>query len=149
GFSPRYVVNQLSRALARAEGCLTGGALLDMLAEGLTQRAGLGEDERASVDELLATARAEYDEMVRRAVRRATIAGFEDAAGAFAREVQGELRSWSVGVRSDGAFPTVRRLEDALGVPAYLRDDVRRELLAKLDAGAADARLEEASERLL
>src|SRR5581483_2023467 len=91
GFSPRYVINQLSRTLARAEGCVSGSTLLDMLAEGLGQRAGLGEEERESANELLETARSEHDEMVRRAVRRAMVPGFEKAAGVVARDTLREL----------------------------------------------------------
>jgi serine protein kinase len=158
GFSPRYMINQLSRALARADGCLSGAALLDMLAEGLGQRAGLGEEERESVNELLATARSEYDEMVRRALRRAMISGFDKAAGVVARDALRELKAWSSGTRVDGGFEKLRRLEDALGVPPYLRDDLRRELLVELESAPTDVgdalyrvdpRLEEATERVL
>jgi serine protein kinase len=158
GFSPRYVINQLSRTLARADGCVSGAMLLDMLAEGLGQRAGLAEEERESANELLATARSEYDEMVRRAVRRAMIPGFAKAAGVIARDALRELKAWSSGARVDGGLEKLRRLEDALGVPPYIRDDLRRELLGRLETAPAetgdalyrvDARLEEATERLL
>ena len=46
GYSPRYVMNQLSRALSREEGCLSGRAVLESLWKGLDQRAGFGDADR-------------------------------------------------------------------------------------------------------
>jgi hypothetical protein len=139
----------------RGEGCLGGSTLLDALSEGLGRRACVGEAEQESLNEALAIARAQYDEMVRHAIRRGMISDFETAAGVIAREALRELKSWSGGERKSD-FPKLRKLE-SLGVPRYLRDEVRRELLAMLEVAGAtedglhrvDARLEEAVERVL
>ena len=95
GFSPRYVMNQLSRELSRREGCLSGGAIPEALWEGLTQRAGFGNEDRADAAEVFAAANAEYDELVKRAIRRALVPGFLRQAQTRARNARRDLESWS------------------------------------------------------
>ncbi len=151
GFSPRYVMNQLSRALASQEGCLTGGVVLDVLWEGLTQRAGFGEAERASATEIFEVAAAEYDEMVKRALRRAMVPNFERQARTRAANTLKDLQAWSS--KGGRSMDTLRSLERAMDVPYFKRDDMRVELLEQLRAGEpdelhrADPRVEEAIER--
>ena len=154
GFSPRYVMNQLSRALSSTEGCLTGGAALEFLWEGLTQRAGFGDADRDAAAEVFAVASAEYDEMVRRAIRRALVPGFRRQAQTRARAALRELDRWNR--TGEGDLETFRPLEQALDVPYFRRDEVRRELLGVLkgagdseDLYRADPRIEEAIERVL
>jgi serine protein kinase len=153
GFSPRYVMNQLSRELSRREGCVSGGAVLEALWEGLAQRAGFGDADRDSAAEVFAAASAEYDELVKRAIRRALVPGFLRQAQTRARNVLRDLQSWS---KSGGSLDAFRPLERALDVPYFRRDDVRRELLLQLRAAGdsdqlyrADPRIEEAIERTL
>ena len=153
GFSPRYVINQLSRALGRSRGCLSGMAILETLWDGLTQRAGFSEEDRESASDLFALARKEYDEMVKRTLARAAAPGFEEAASALAREALRELRAWSAGA-GDGRLERLPELERALGVPQYLQHEFRGDVLAALAAGdvplhRADPRLEEAIEKVL
>ncbi len=151
GFSPRYVMNQLSRALARAEGCLTGSAVLDALWEGLTQRAGFADADREAATEVFAIASQEYDETVKRAIRRAFVPNFERQARTRARDTLRDLESWDKG--GSRGLDALRPLERALDVPYFKRDDVRKDLLAQLrsagegDLYAADPRVEEAIER--
>jgi serine protein kinase len=152
GFSPRYVMNQLSRALSGAEGCLTGGAVLETLWQGLEQRAGFGEADRQAAAQVFAVATAEYDEMVKRAIRRALVAGFPRQAQTRARNSLKELQRWDK--TGEDRFDTFRPLERALDVPYFRRDEVRRELLAQLAAESeseelyrVDPRIEEAIER--
>jgi hypothetical protein len=153
GFSPRYVMNQLSGELSSGRGCLTGGAILEALWEGLTQRAGFGEGDREAATEVFAAASAEYDELVKRAVRRALVPGFLRQAQTRARNALKDLESWSKS--GGGSLDAFRTLERSLDVPYFKRDDVRRELLLQLRAGdseqlyTADPRVEEAIERAL
>ena len=154
GFSPRYVMNQISRAATRSPDCLSGTTVLDLLWDGLAQRAGFGEEERQAAADLFESARSEYDAAVRRTVRRALVRGFESAAASFAREVLRELEAPEPR-RGDGAGK-LRQVEEALGVAPYLRQEFRGGLLARLrEAGGgaplhrADPRLEEAVERAL
>ena len=154
GFSPRYVMNQLSRALAGTKGCVSGSTVLEELWEGLEQRAGFGDEDLASATEVFAAAKAEYDELVRRAIRRALVPGFRRQAQSKAKSVLRELESWDK--TGSGNLDALRPLERALDVPLFGRDDVRRELLTALrsapDSEAlheADPRIEEAIERAL
>jgi len=153
GFSPRYVMNQLSRALANASGCLTGGGVLDVLWEGLTQRAGFGEAERASATEIFQVASAEYDDMVKRAIRRAMVPNFERQARTRAASALKDLEAWSS--KGGRSLEALRPLEQAMDVPYFKRDDMRTEFLGLLRAGdpdelhRADPRVEEALERSL
>jgi serine protein kinase len=153
GFSPRYVMNQLSRALSTREGCLSGAAVLDTLWEGLTQRAGFGEADREAATEVFAVASAEYDEMVKRAIRRALVPNYERQAKARARDALRDLEAWSG--KGGRSLDALRPLERALDVPYFRRDDLRGELLAQLRAAdgeelhRADPRVEEGIERSL
>jgi serine protein kinase len=153
GFSPRYVMNQLSRALASTSGCLTGGAVLDVLREGLTQRAGFGDADRAAATEIFEVASAEYDEMVKRAIRRAMVPNFERQARTRAAGALKDLESWSS--KGGRSLDALRPLEWAMDVPYFRRDDMRAEFLELLRAGdsdelhRADPRVEEALERSL
>lgn len=157
GASPRFVVNHLSTLLGRSPGCLGGLVLLETLWEGLTQRAGFREQDRESWSDLFAAARAEYDEMVIRAVRRAMVPGFDQAAAAVARDVLGELERWSRGA-DEADLRTLRQVERALGVTAHRRVALRQSVMAALRAARAwgqdalhlaDPRLEEALDRHL
>jgi serine protein kinase len=153
GFSPRYVMNQLSRALANTSGCLTGGVILDVLWEGLTQRAGFGEADRAAATEIFEVAQAEYDDMVKRAIRRALVPNFERQARTHAANALKDLQSWSS--KGGRSLDALGRLERSMDVPYFRRDDMRTELLEVLRAGdpeelqRADPRVEEALERSL
>jgi serine protein kinase len=149
GFSPRYVLNQLSRALARTEGCLGGLAVLEMLWEGLSQRAGFTEEDRESATGLFRTARMEYDELVKTAVRQALAPDFAREADAFAKDALGELRG------SPGA--QIRKVEDALGVGPAARDEFRHGVRSRLELaqerkeplGSADPSVAEALDKSL
>jgi serine protein kinase len=153
GFSPRYVMNQLSRELSSRKGCVSGGAVLEALWEGLNQRAGFGDADRSSAAEVFATASAEYDELVKRAIRRALVPGFLRQAQTRARSVLRDLDRWSKA--GGGNLDAFRPLERALDVPYFRRDDVRRQLLQQLRSAdgdelfRADPRIEEAIERTL
>src|SRR5207248_7388468 len=125
GFSPRYVLNQLSRALARREGCLGGLAVLEMLWEGLSQRAGFTEEARESATGLFRTARMEYDELVKTAVRQGLMPDFGGEAETYAKDLLGDLQRKEGGER-------LRKLEETLGVGPATRDEFRRGVLARL-----------------
>ena len=155
GFSPRYVMNQISRALSRKDACLTGPVTLDILWEGLGQRAGFDDEQRQAAGDLIATARREYDDLVRRTIRRVLVPDYRRTAPTLARDVLRELEGWSAGSAQE--LPKLRDVENALGVGPYMRQEFRESLLARLretgrgDPGLhrADGRLEEGIDRLL
>jgi serine protein kinase len=153
GFSPRYVMSQLSRALSTSEGCLSGAAVLDTLWEGLTQRAGFEDADREAATEVFAVASTEYDEMVKRAIRRALVPNYERQARTRARDALRDLEAWSG--KGGSSLDALRPLERALDVPYFRRDELREELLTQLRAGdreelhRSDPRVEEGIERAL
>lgn len=147
-------MNQLSHTLSSSAGCISGSAVLEELREGLSQRAGFGDEDRAAATEVFAAAKAEYDDLVKRTIRRALVPGFHRQAQSRARAVVRELESWDK--TGGGSLEAFRPLERALDVPLFRRDDMRRELLAQLRAAPdgdrlyqADPRIEEAIERTL
>jgi serine protein kinase len=135
GFSPRYVVNQLARAATRAEGCLSGIVVLEMLWEGLSQRAGSSEEERQLASDMLNAARSEYDEMVKRTIRRAMVSGYDKAAATLANAVLKELKAWRA--NPDADVKRLSEVENALQLADGARADFRAEALDALSAGAA------------
>lgn len=154
GISPRYVLNQLSNVLSRGEACVSGDALLGALWEGLTQRASFREEERDRWTTLFSIAREEYEDMVKRTIRRAMVPGYWDTAEARAQDALRNLRRWKKGA-DEWDLAAMRRIERALGVPHHRRGDFRDGLLAALEEAEereedlilADPRLEEALER--
>lgn len=156
GVSPRFVINQLSNEAGRTEGCLSGARLLDTMWRGLRQRAAFREDEREEWEELFAIAREEYDELVRRTIRRALVAGFRESADAQARDVLGDLRRWADGHEDEFRLTALRSVERTLGLPQYRIQPFRESLLLALEdaedrgeehLSTVDPRLEEALER--
>ncbi len=157
GVSPRFVINQLSNEASRAERCLSGASLLETMWEGLSQRALFRETDREQWAELFTIAREEYDDLVRRTVRRALVPRFRDTARTLARGVLRDLRRWAKGA-DDTELGSLRRIERALGVPQFRRRGFRETLHRALedaddrgdeDLFTADARLEEGVEREL
>lgn len=131
GVSPRYAINQISRALSQGAECLDPMDLLRLLWNGLTQKAGFREEEREGWLELFRTARSEYDELVRRTIRRAMVPDFRDRAESSARTCREELAAWADDRREDG-LSMVARLEKALGVNSRQRETFRTELYRTL-----------------
>ena len=81
GMSPRYVVNRLADVLAQETTCLRPLDVLNSLAEGLEEWAGLRPGERKRLPSLLKEALNYYRELAVRQVRRATVEDLHVQAG--------------------------------------------------------------------
>jgi serine protein kinase len=128
GLSPRYVINRLSQAAGATKGCLDGLGVMQALWDGLPQRAGFDEDERARWSELLAATEAEYREMVRVEMQKASVLDYKTSAQNMAKAIKAEVAEW---VKSpDEATPALRRIERLLDVPQYRRQAFRTGLNA-------------------
>jgi len=126
GLSPRYVINRLSQAAGATKGCLDGLGVMQALWDGLPQRAGFDEDERARWSELLAATEAEYQEMVKIEVQKASVLDYKTSALNMAKAIRTEVAEW---VKSpDEATPALRRIERLLDVPQYSREAFRTAL---------------------
>lgn len=128
GLSPRYVINRLSQIAGATKGCLDGLAVMQALWDGLPQRAGFDEDERERWGELLAATEAEYQEMVRLELRKASVVDFKTAAQNMAKAIRTEVEQWQKS--PDEATPALRRVERLLDVPQYRRQGFRDGLTA-------------------
>lgn len=152
GISPRFVLNQLDRLVARADGgCVGGRAVLSALWEALGQQSSQTA-ERDKWTELLIAAREEHDDLVRQVLRRAAVPAYSAKAATLAVDAHGDLHRWRESHTAE--VPALRRLERALGVPEYRREAFRESLLGPLAATEytpqeADPRLEEAIDRVL
>jgi len=129
GLSPRYVINRLSQAASNGKGCLDGLAVLDSLWVGLPQRAGFDEAERERWSALLMATQAEYDEMAKREVQKASVIDFKEGAETLARAIREDAAAWKAG-SGDGSHPALRRIERLADIPQYRRDDFRSSLVA-------------------
>ena len=123
GLSPRYVINRLSQAAGATKGCLDGLGVMQALWDGLPQRAGFDEDERARWSELLAATEAEYQEMVKIEVQKASVLDYKTSALNMAKAIRTEVADWAKS--SDEATPALRRIERLLDVPQYSREAFR------------------------
>ena len=128
GLSPRYVINRLSQVAGTTKGCLDGLAVMQALWDGLPQRAGFDEDERERWGELLAATEAEYQEMVKTELRKASVLGYKTSAANMARAIKSELTEWSNS--PDEVTPALRRIERLIDVPQYRREAFRAGLLS-------------------
>jgi serine protein kinase len=81
GISPRFVINVLSTALTRdGVTCLNPIDALRALRDGLEQHPSLSREQREALLNLIATARAEYDELAKGEVQRAFVYSFSESA---------------------------------------------------------------------
>jgi serine protein kinase len=131
GLSPRYVINRLSQAAGATKGCLDGLAVMQTLWDGLPQRAGFDEDERARWSDLLAATEVEYQEMVKIELQKASVLDYKTSATNMAKAIRTEVAEWDKS--PDEATPALRRIERLLDVPQYRREAFRTALHASFE----------------
>lgn len=131
GVSPRYVINRLSQVAGATRGCLDGITVMQALWDGLPQRAGFSEAERARWGDLLSATEAEYQDMVKLELQKASVLDYDTSATNMARAIAAEVENWSK--RPDEATPALRRVERLLDIPQYRRDAFRQGLAAAFD----------------
>lgn len=128
GLSPRYVINRLSQVAGTTRGCLDGITVMQALWDGLPQRAGFDETERQRWGDLLAATEAEYQDMVKLELQKASVLDFKTAATNMAKAIAAEIEQWSR--NSEETTPALRRVERLLDVPQYRRESFRQSLAA-------------------
>ena len=131
GLSPRYVINRLSQAAGATKGCLDGPEVMQALWDGLPQRAGFDENERARWGELLAATEAEYQEMVKLELQKASVLDYKTSALNMAKAIKEEVGQWMT--NEEVATPALRRIERLLDIPQYRRETFRRGLHAAFE----------------
>lgn len=171
GVSPRFVINQIARAVSQPEvKCLDPLDLLQTLWEGLEQSTTLAREEQRRLYTLFLETRREYDEMATREVQKAFVDHFDQAAAALAREYIDSVTAYTNrrngrnghnGGTEPGAEPNdklMHSLERAIHIQdsesAEFRQEIYTRATALKQAGQPisyrlDARLEEALVRRL
>jgi serine protein kinase len=80
GLSPRYIINRLADSMGQEQECLRPLDALEALVEGLEERAGLSNEERERLPNLLPEVIKGYKNMALRQVQQAAFEGFADLA---------------------------------------------------------------------
>ena len=134
GLSPRYIINRLADVLTRERGCLTPAKALKSLAEGLVERAGIGDEERERTFVRVQDAVKEYKDLAIREVQRAAVKDFKGRANqlfrSFMRDVEVHFRGRKLGSASTTPpdEKLLRRVEGALNLRDADRPRFRQEV---------------------
>jgi serine protein kinase len=168
GISPRYVINQLSRALIR-EGvsCINPISALRVLRDGLDQHTSINKSDRERYLNLIDEARREYDEMAKLEVQRAFVYSFEESARTILNNYLDNVEAFCNRqkvrdpITDDEVDPDeklMRSIEEQIGVTDNAKKTFREEILIRMAAMARKGqkfeyhshdRLREAIERKL
>jgi len=146
GISPRYVINQLSRALIR-EGvtCINPISALRVLRDGLDQHTSINKADRERYLNLIDEARREYDDMGKLEVQRAFVYSFEESARTllnnFLDNVEAFCNRQKVRdpITDDEVDPDeklMRSIEEQIGITENAKKTFREEILIRMAAMA-------------
>ncbi|MFN3652745.1 MAG: PrkA family serine protein kinase [Armatimonadota bacterium] len=146
GISPRYVINQLSRALIR-EGvtCINPIAALRVLRDGLDQHTSITKADRERYLNLIDEARREYDDMAKLEVQRAFVYSFEESARTllnnFLDNVEAfcnrqKVRDPFTDEEVDPDEKLMRSIEEQIGITENAKKTFREEILIRMAAMA-------------
>ena len=144
GISPRYVINRLSSAIARAGcTCLTPLETLRALKEGLEQHTGLDRQTREHYLNLIYETRREYDEIAKTEVHKAFVYSFEESARTlFDNYLDNALAYWNhtrlrdpiTGEEVEPDEKLMRSIEEQIGVSENSKRAFREEILIRISA---------------
>jgi serine protein kinase len=172
GISPRFVINQISRAVSRANvECLDPIDLLQTLWDGVEQSTTLSHEERKRLYDLFLDTRREYDEMAKLELQKAFVENFDQTATRMVQEYLEQVNAYLMNQNMqgngdknrDGGSQEVRErfmrsLERTIDIQDYDKKEYRRKVQARseplIQAGIPvdykiDSRLEEAIIRRL
>jgi len=146
GISPRYVINALSRALARdGVACVNPIDGLRSLRDGLDQHPGLSRERRDELLNLIAETRREYDESAKKEVQKAFVYSFEDSARTLLNNYLDNVEAFCNKsklrdpITEDEVEPDeqlMRAIEEQIGVSETAKKGFREEILIRLSAFA-------------
>jgi serine protein kinase len=144
GISPRYVINALSRALARdAVACVNPIDGLRALRDGLEQHPGLDRERREQLVNMIAETRREYDELAKKEVQKAFVYSFEESAKTLLNNYLDNVEAFCNKTKlrdpitEDDVEPDerlMRAIEEQIGVSENAKKAFREEILIRLSA---------------
>jgi serine protein kinase len=168
GISPRYVINQLSRALIRqGVTCINPIDALRALRDGLDQHTSITKADRERYLNLIDEARREYDDMAKLEVQRAFVYSFEESARTLLNNYldnveafcnRQKVRDPMTDEEVDPDEKLMRSIEEQIGITENAKKTFREEILIRMAAMArkgqkfeysSHERLREAIERKL
>ncbi|HEY1295513.1 MAG TPA: protein prkA, partial [Chloroflexota bacterium] len=144
GISPRYVINALSRALARdGTACVNPIDGLRALRDGLDQHPGLSRERRDELLNLISESRREYDEEAKKEVQKAFVYSFEESARTLLNNYldnveafcnRTKLRDPITEEEVEPDEHLMRAIEEQIGVSETAKKGFREEILIRLSA---------------
>jgi len=133
GVSPRYVVNQLARALVQTQGCLTVGATLQALYAGLGSHPSIDAGEQEGFRNLLHEVAEDLGRRLESEVYPHFVAAFEDHLGVLWHRYLDGLDAYLRAVRAgepppDDVEQRLRSVEEEIGVAEAQKRAFREEI---------------------
>jgi serine protein kinase len=146
GISPRYVQDRIATCLASDRPGVTALDVLEALEDGLRHHSMISNEEtRRRYVQLLATAREEYEEIVKREVQAAIVADHEAVerlCGKYLDNLKAYITREKVldasGRESDPDERLMRSIEEKIDIPESRKGDFRHELLNYIAAVQAE-----------
>ncbi len=151
GISPRYIQDKLSNALVsdQSRTCINPFLLMRELEGGLKHHSLItSEEQRKRFRELLAVARAEYDEIVKNEVQRAITAD-EAAIKRLAANYIDNIKAYTQKQKVRNPYTgqdeppderLMRSIEEKIEIPESRKDDFRREIMNYIGALAIEGK---------
>ncbi len=133
GVSPRYVVNQLARALVRSDGCLTVGATLRALYEGLQSHPSIEASDQETYRNLLHEVAEDLGRRLEAEVYPYFVDAFEDNLAALWHRYLESLDAYLTALRIGEPAPDdlerrLRSVEEEVGVTEAQKRAFREEI---------------------
>jgi serine protein kinase len=151
GISPRYIQDKISNALVsdRGEGCVNPFMVLNELASGLRHHSLITDDDiRKHYDDLMATVRQEYEDLVKNEVQRA-ISADEEAIQRLCSNYVDNIKAYTqkekvknkyTGEDEEPDERLMRSIEEKIGIPENRMEDFRREIMNYIGALAVEGK---------
>jgi serine protein kinase len=144
GISPRYVINQLSKALVKQNvTCINPIDALRALRDGLDQHTSITRDERDRYLNFISEARKEYDEICRKEVQRAFVYSYEENARTLLNNYLDNVESYCNKTKMrdpitdeemDPDEHLMRSIEEQIGVSENAKRSFREEILIRISS---------------
>ena len=151
GISPRYVQDKLSNALVKVDegGCVNPFMVLNELEGGLSHHSLItSEDQKKRFKELLADAKAEYEDIVKNEVQRAICADEDAISRLFSNYIDNvkaytqkqKVKNKYTGQDEEPDERLMRSIEEKIDIPENRKDDFRREIMNYIGALAVEGK---------
>ena len=150
GISPRYIINRLSSALVRdGVTCINPIDALRAIKDGFEQHTGISADQRDRYQNLISSARKEYDELAKVEVQRAFVYSFEEMARTMCNNYLDNVEAYCNKERikdpiteeeMDPDEQLMRSIEEQIGISENAKNTFRQEILIRISSYARKGR---------